>query len=274
MRSLCSLQSGYREGITAGKLSTLQEGFDQAFAEVGVPLGRQVGLLRGKMDALLFSVAQLLSALEDASSGKEQGETEPEKLENLASARSSHAEMSAAASAAIEIEADSSETPRPARAGLRRTMNRAPPRSRSQSRSRAEPRAATTAPSLGSHAIPFLPLAVSSKTLRQESALQNKPLIDSLHRLRDDLTSIQNDAVDLTFDKLAEPDWEAMEHEYEHLKETNADKGGAPLPPLQRESDTARRKREAIVPHFKERVERAEEEFVQLLVSIRRAGTA
>ncbi|KAF9028049.1 hypothetical protein BDZ89DRAFT_951722 [Hymenopellis radicata] len=39
--------TGYREGITAGKESALQEGFDAAFAEIGVPLGRELGRLRG-----------------------------------------------------------------------------------------------------------------------------------------------------------------------------------------------------------------------------------
>ncbi|WVQ76059.1 hypothetical protein IAR50_005696 [Cryptococcus sp. DSM 104548] len=44
--------AGYREGITDGKLVTLQEGFDQAFAQA-VPLSRRVGSLRGRAAALL-----------------------------------------------------------------------------------------------------------------------------------------------------------------------------------------------------------------------------
>ena len=48
-----TLQAGYREGITAGKESALQGGFDQGFAEVGAPLGREIGLLRGFASALL-----------------------------------------------------------------------------------------------------------------------------------------------------------------------------------------------------------------------------
>ncbi|WWC67920.1 uncharacterized protein I206_101838 [Kwoniella pini CBS 10737] len=44
--------AGYREGITDGKLSTLQKGFDQGFAS-SVPLSRRVGILRGKSAALL-----------------------------------------------------------------------------------------------------------------------------------------------------------------------------------------------------------------------------
>ncbi|PWY99655.1 hypothetical protein BCV70DRAFT_200577 [Testicularia cyperi] len=45
--------AGYREGITAGKLSTLQGGFDQGFNEVGAPIGRSVGILRGQIAALV-----------------------------------------------------------------------------------------------------------------------------------------------------------------------------------------------------------------------------
>ncbi|EMD39996.1 hypothetical protein CERSUDRAFT_112239 [Gelatoporia subvermispora B] len=45
--------AGYREGITAGKESALQEGFDDGFATVGAPLGRELGLLRGMASALL-----------------------------------------------------------------------------------------------------------------------------------------------------------------------------------------------------------------------------
>ncbi|EED82301.1 predicted protein [Postia placenta Mad-698-R] len=45
--------AGYREGITAGKESALQQGFDEGFAEVGAPLGREVGILRGMALALI-----------------------------------------------------------------------------------------------------------------------------------------------------------------------------------------------------------------------------
>jgi len=46
-------QTGYREGITAGKESALQEGFDDGFAHVGAPLGHELGVLRGIASALL-----------------------------------------------------------------------------------------------------------------------------------------------------------------------------------------------------------------------------
>ncbi|KAF9011209.1 hypothetical protein BDQ17DRAFT_1233860 [Cyathus striatus] len=55
--------SGYREGITAGKEGALQEGFDSGFAEIGAPLGRDIGILRG--------IASALFALLSATPGKE-----------------------------------------------------------------------------------------------------------------------------------------------------------------------------------------------------------
>ncbi|KAF9646929.1 hypothetical protein BDM02DRAFT_3117884 [Thelephora ganbajun] len=45
--------AGYREGITAGKESALQTGFDAGYTQVGVPLGREIGLLRGAALALM-----------------------------------------------------------------------------------------------------------------------------------------------------------------------------------------------------------------------------
>lgn len=59
--------AGYREGITAGKESALQEGFDSGFAEVGAPLGMELGLLRGFASALLlFLSSQAASAEQEA----------------------------------------------------------------------------------------------------------------------------------------------------------------------------------------------------------------
>ncbi|KAF5343212.1 hypothetical protein D9758_013420 [Tetrapyrgos nigripes] len=53
--------AGYREGITAGKESALQEGFDSGFALVGSPIGREIGILCGISSALLsFLTAQQL----------------------------------------------------------------------------------------------------------------------------------------------------------------------------------------------------------------------
>ncbi|KAI9058448.1 hypothetical protein FKP32DRAFT_1680850 [Trametes sanguinea] len=45
--------AGYREGITAGKESALQQGFDEGFAHVGAPLGHELGILRGLCSALI-----------------------------------------------------------------------------------------------------------------------------------------------------------------------------------------------------------------------------
>ncbi|KAG9315435.1 hypothetical protein JVU11DRAFT_3045 [Chiua virens] len=44
--------TGYREGIIAGKEAFLQAGFDAGFADVGVPLGRELGKLRGVAAAI------------------------------------------------------------------------------------------------------------------------------------------------------------------------------------------------------------------------------
>lgn len=52
MLTFISYQSGYREGIIAGKEAFLQSGFDAGFADVGVPLGRELGNLRGAVAAL------------------------------------------------------------------------------------------------------------------------------------------------------------------------------------------------------------------------------
>ncbi|KAI0947485.1 hypothetical protein AcW1_007704 [Taiwanofungus camphoratus] len=51
--SLEFTNAGYREGITAGKESALQQGFDEGFERVGTPLGRELGILRGLASALL-----------------------------------------------------------------------------------------------------------------------------------------------------------------------------------------------------------------------------
>ncbi|KAF9236518.1 hypothetical protein BU15DRAFT_49926 [Melanogaster broomeanus] len=45
--------SGYREGIIAGKEASLQEGFDAGFADVGVAIGRELGNLRGVASAIV-----------------------------------------------------------------------------------------------------------------------------------------------------------------------------------------------------------------------------
>ncbi|KAK7039224.1 hypothetical protein VNI00_010129 [Paramarasmius palmivorus] len=45
--------AGYREGITAGKESALQAGFDDGFASIGAPMGREMGILRGISSAFV-----------------------------------------------------------------------------------------------------------------------------------------------------------------------------------------------------------------------------
>jgi len=45
--------AGYRDGVIAGKERALQEGFDDGFASVASPIGRELGILRGIASALL-----------------------------------------------------------------------------------------------------------------------------------------------------------------------------------------------------------------------------
>ncbi|KAG6911056.1 hypothetical protein DXG01_004570 [Tephrocybe rancida] len=64
--------TGYREGITAGKEAFVQEGFDAGFAEVGAPLGRDLGLIRGQASALLsFLISAPPSSLSFAEDAKQ-----------------------------------------------------------------------------------------------------------------------------------------------------------------------------------------------------------
>ncbi|WOO83744.1 putative protein yae1 [Vanrija pseudolonga] len=60
--------AGYREGITDGKLATLQEGFDGSFA-ASVPRARRLGQLRGRVNALL-AIASASSAPARTASGR------------------------------------------------------------------------------------------------------------------------------------------------------------------------------------------------------------
>ena len=63
------LNAGYREGITAGKESALQAGFDEGFAETGAPIGRSIGLMRGYISSIIsfLSSGRSLSAGVEAS---------------------------------------------------------------------------------------------------------------------------------------------------------------------------------------------------------------
>lgn len=57
---------GYREGISEGKLSSLQEGFDQEF-EKSVPLVRRLGRLRGAVNGLVGYLNVTLAAMDSSS---------------------------------------------------------------------------------------------------------------------------------------------------------------------------------------------------------------
>ncbi|CBQ68287.1 conserved hypothetical protein [Sporisorium reilianum SRZ2] len=161
--------TGYREGITAGKLSTLQLGFDQGFNEVGATLGRQVGVLRGQVAALLL-------------------------LTSPASPTST-------------------STPTAARRGPTRT------------------RGLTSSPTAGAGA------STSSLPILANPRLEQAKV--ELSQL-----AIELDAV--TLDRLAEKDYEAMEHEAEHQE-------GAAVE-VTRETHAERAEREQVLEGFKQRV--------------------
>ncbi|TFK91954.1 hypothetical protein K466DRAFT_481629 [Polyporus arcularius HHB13444] len=68
---------GYREGITAGKEGALQEGFDDGFARVGAPIGRELGILRGLSSALLAFLSRPASTPSPATSSSSQLSNSP-----------------------------------------------------------------------------------------------------------------------------------------------------------------------------------------------------
>ncbi|KAK0431678.1 hypothetical protein EV421DRAFT_1911660 [Armillaria borealis] len=70
------INTGYREGITAGKEAALQEGFDAGFAQVGAPIGHELGLLRG--------IASVLTAFLSSTSDPDR-----EEAQSISSALSS-----------------------------------------------------------------------------------------------------------------------------------------------------------------------------------------
>ncbi|KAI6005375.1 hypothetical protein EDC04DRAFT_1009729 [Pisolithus marmoratus] len=51
--------SGYRQGIIAGKEAALQQGFDLGFANTGAPIGRELGTLRGIASALVSFLSSI-----------------------------------------------------------------------------------------------------------------------------------------------------------------------------------------------------------------------
>ena len=160
-------QTGYREGITAGKLSTLQTGFDTGFNEVGALLGRHVGLLRGQIAALLLLT---------------------------------------------------SPTPVTTTPATRKLVGR----------NRASPSSAGAASAGPSSSLPLLASA-------------------RLEEAKVELRQLAKELDALTLAKLAEPDYEAMEHEREHQD----DAGVA----VTRETDQQRAAREQILPDLRQRLE-------------------
>lgn len=57
-------QAGYREGISEGKLVTLQAGFDEGFSR-GCELGKQLGTLRGRASGILSFLLSIANTEKD-----------------------------------------------------------------------------------------------------------------------------------------------------------------------------------------------------------------
>ncbi|KAJ9100126.1 hypothetical protein QFC20_005538 [Naganishia adeliensis] len=98
--------AGYREGITEGKLSTLQQGFDTGFAESVAP-SRRLGNLRGRIAGLIAHLQSLPSTTAHVDllhrarevrivlSRVKRGDVLPRDEEALAHAREEHPDLPA-----------------------------------------------------------------------------------------------------------------------------------------------------------------------------------
>lgn len=75
--------TGYREGITAGKLSTLQAGFDQGF-NMSAPIGRTRGYLRGQINAARTFLGKDIEAREGGDGESDAAATSEESPRNSA----------------------------------------------------------------------------------------------------------------------------------------------------------------------------------------------
>ncbi|SAM84378.1 uncharacterized protein UBRO_05619-A [Ustilago bromivora] len=160
--------TGYREGITAGKLSTLQQGFDTGFNEVGALLGRQLGQLRGQVAALLFLTSTPIP--DPTSTSTFAGNT-------------------------------------------------------------CRARCVAMPPSAGS----VLPLLKHPQ----------------LEQARRELEELAKELDGVTLGKIAEPDYEALEHEREHAAQ---DGGGGGGEGVKRQTEEERRERVAVLQRLEERV--------------------
>ncbi|KAJ1043128.1 hypothetical protein NDA10_007571 [Ustilago hordei] len=162
--------TGYREGITAGKLSTLQQGFNTGFNEVGALLGRQLGQLRGQVAALLFLTSTLIPDSISTSTSTFAGNT-------------------------------------------------------------CRARRVAMSPSAGF----VLPLLKHPQ----------------LEQARRELEELAKELDGVTLEKIAEPDYEALEHEREHAAE---DGGGGGGEAVKRQTEEERRERVAVLQRLEERV--------------------
>ncbi|KAK0554582.1 hypothetical protein OC846_002058 [Tilletia horrida] len=262
--------AGYREGITDGKLSSLQAGFDEGFSTVGAPLGRAVGRLRGEATSLLAFVGRMASdaqvhehtntvakavvtsGSDDEAAGEQHIEVQYEDgdagatgaiFAKASSAATTNGMLSSSDSQASDVFAKEDLLPGPGRARVRLKTKMIPHRRSSNAENGPLPNSTTLEQGGGmTKAHDEHPRSLSRPQLSPSAILA----------LLQEAQSLLQDVQALTLEKLAPPDEEALAHEYEHALESARDgMYGAVMEKIgewKRETEEERRRREAILP--------------------------
>ncbi|EPQ31000.1 uncharacterized protein PFL1_01189 [Pseudozyma flocculosa PF-1] len=205
---------GYREGITAGKLSTLQAGFDHGFSEVGAPIGRALGQLRGQIDVLSTIIRMGTGGGSGGSGDQEDG--------GGADADAEHDDGDDDGLNGSRAASPSAASGRAARAGTRRGRARA--RGGAVGRARAD----------------------ASRNKLAFAFLQS----DALPAAQELLQALRHDVERTGLSQLAPPDYDALEHEASHAAEAT----GREPEPVRRETPEEVAARESILPRLQERL--------------------
>ena len=199
-----------------------------------MPYGRQLGILKGQLDVLRMACSQLLSALKQHA-----GEHEHDHS------------------------GDGLDHPRDEDGASRRAKSQA------HIRLRNGYRAAADAPSLSSSSLLFLPPSFS---LRHVGSSQLRDFLGEAERASKWIDEVHSEASNLTLESLAEPDWEALEHELEHanLAGGSDDEGGdrKGMRQVQRETLEQRQAREDILPSLASRSAEMEQSLTDLLARL------
>ncbi|CAD6916961.1 unnamed protein product [Tilletia laevis] len=277
--------AGYREGITAGKLSTFQSGFDEGFSTVGAPLGRVVGRLRGEATSLCVYVSRLAADLQpqpagpsarEGSSGHgavnddDDGEEEEEEEGSNEDGPQQHIELQYEDGDVLPGrqgravnghggQHSSTEALHPIFA--KEDVPPGPGRARVRLKSRGATITSSTRPSgnqggsgSGSGRRGVGGAVPSSRMLANNPTTAHLKPADILTLLRE-AQALLKDTQELSLEKLAPPDEEALAHEHEHAMmaaagaaDGDARAGSGSSVHWTRESEGERARREAILP--------------------------